>query len=176
MKKIISILLATLMLVSLALPVVAASSITGNSVSGPTTGDVEIAIKKNDDPSTPGDEGTTYLVKLEWETMKFTYTGTWDAEELAYTGAWDKTTANITVTNSSNAAVDVDAYFDTLGTASKTSNGVTATLTHYDFQLASAAVAGVKTTGAISVSVTGAPKVTTGFSVGTVTVAISTVD
>lgn len=174
MKKIISFVLATLMLVSLALPVVAASSVTG--VTGDTSGDVEIQINNADDPSTPGDESTIYAVALSWETMVFTYTGTWDAEALAYKGDWDKETANITVTNSSNAPVDVDAYFDTLNTASKTSNGVTATLTNYDFQLASAAAAGVATTGAIEVIVTGAPKVTTGFSVGTVTVAISTVD
>ena len=76
MKKIISFVLATLMLVSLALPVVAASSITG--VTGPTSGDVEITINKADDPETPGDEGTTYAVALSWQTMTFTYTGIWD--------------------------------------------------------------------------------------------------
>ncbi len=174
MKKIVSIVLAALMLVALALPAIAAEPVTG--ITGATTGDVEVLIVPKDDPSTPGDEGTTYAVALQWETLVFTYTGTWDAEELAYTGSWDKSSAKITVTNSSNAAVDVDAYFDTLNNVSMTANGVTAELTHYDFRLNSAAANGTKTSGDITVSVSGAPKVTSGFTVGTVTVAISTVD
>lgn len=174
MKKILSLALAIAMLFALSVPAIAAEAVT--NITGNTTGDVEVVIVPENDPETPGDESVTYAVSLVWDSMEFTYTGTWDPEELAYTGSWDKTSANITVTNSSNAAVDVDAYFDTLGTAAKTTSGVTATLTNYDFRLNAASDTGVATTKAITVSVTGAPKVTSGFSVGTVTVAISTVD
>ena len=176
MKKIISFALVALLMIAMACNVTAAELTTATGISGNTSGDVEIAIVPKDDPATPGDEGTTYSVAIAWETMKFTYTGTWDPEELAFTGTWDKTSANITVTNSSNAAVNVDAYFDTLGTTSATQNGVTANLTHYDFLLNSAADNGSAQSGNITVSIIGAPEVSGGFKVGTVTVAISTVD
>ena len=176
MKKIISIALAAIMLVALAVPAFAAEAIT-SGISGGTTGNVEVIINEKDDPSTPGDEGTTYSVNIGWNSLKFTYTGTWDAEELAYTGTWDKNNETIVVTNSSNAAVDVDAHFgDTKGTVTSEANGVTATLSTYDFRLNSAADAGQATSNTITVSVTGAPKVSTGFTVGTITVALSTVD
>lgn len=62
---------------------------------------------------------TTYSVDIEWEDMTFTYhesgSRTWNPADHTYTDSttagWDKTTADITVTNHSNADVDIDLTY-----------------------------------------------------------------
>ncbi len=178
MKKFLSIAMILVMMLSLSLSAAAATQLDNSTgVTGPLTGDVEISINPLDDPEIPGDDSVVYAVELVWQSLEFTYTGKWDPEEVAYTGTWDKTSANIDVTNSSNKAVDIDAYFgDTPNTTVAESNGVRATLANFDFRLNAASDMGVAQTKAITVSVNGAPKVTTGFTLATVNVLISTVD
>ena len=76
-------------------------------------------------------EGKVYSVEITWDSMTFTYSETtekvWNAADHSYTttttGAWDKTTANITVTNHSNAVVTA-----TLAYAAVANTGITGSL------------------------------------------------
>ena len=76
-------------------------------------------------------ETTVYSVDITWESMTFTYNETtekvWNAADHSYTattsGGWDKTTANITVTNHSNAAVTAAIAYSPVA-----DTGVTGTL------------------------------------------------
>lgn len=76
-------------------------------------------------------EGTVYSVDITWESMTFTYNETtekvWNAADHSYStttsGSWDKTTANITITNHSNADVTAAIAYSAVA-----NTGVTGTL------------------------------------------------
>lgn len=79
---------------------------------------------------------TVYSVDITWDNMIFTYSEssvrTWNPENHTYTanrsGGWNKTTADITVTNHSNADVTVKLTY-TADTANG-NTGVTGTLSN----------------------------------------------
>lgn len=86
-----------------------------------------------------GAPAVVYHVVIAWDALTFTYdygqtAQVWDTTNHQYqtttgTPGWDKTTANITVTNHSNAAVNYAASFASSGsTPAVTVDGVTATL------------------------------------------------
>ena len=176
MKKIISLVLAVVMVFAMSVTVFAEAVPAGN-ITGGTTGDVEIVIK--------GESGTdpvakVYKVELAWDTLTFTYGGAvWNTEELEYeNGIWttaadsngDGTSATIKVTNRSNAEVTVSAEMDVY-----TKNGVTASLSNANFTLTSAEGKDNSTlpTASIAVSVDGKPTTNTGFTLGTITVTLT---
>ena len=168
MKKIVSILLVLAMMAALCITVAAASLTDG--VNGGTTGNVSVQVKDNAGTTDPS---KVYKVDLTWTNLTtFVFNGTWDAEQGKYTGTWANSEGYIAVSNSSNAKVHVSATID------KTqANGVTASLTHTEFDLSSAADASTTavTSGNINVAVEGTPEADS-FTIGIITVAISTID
>lgn len=119
MKKILAMVLSILLVLAMATTAVAA--VPGESKSIDVTG-------KYNSTTT---EATVYSVDILWESMTFTYNETmekvWNAENHTYTtntsGAWDKTSASITVTNHSNAAVTASVAYTAMA-----NTGITGTL------------------------------------------------
>ena len=132
-----------------------------------------------------GGTETVYYVVMDWDSLTFTYNfgGTrsiWKPETHTFAtsggGAvgWVNDSANITLTNHSNADLDVAMAFDGGGTG-KTVNGVTASITNHSFTLDT----GVGKTFAeadkdtATVGVSGTPSVRSGFDIGKIVVTIS---
>lgn len=203
MKKILTILLATLFIVSLSLNVYAAPASEGKDViigiidnngtpddpsddkviteDGDTDGDGDV--DEDDDPVS--EVTKVYSVNVAWGELVFNITVEdtddveWNSENRVYDitgGSWQKTTENIKVTNNSNATLGVTANF--ANGKSATTNGVTATLSNSDTRLASAV--GTAATDAPSVtyevkitSAVPASVPTLSFTVDAITVAFS---
>lgn len=112
MKKILSLILALAMVMSLSVTAFAAED-NGNKPGEDTNIDVSAKHVAG------GSTGTVYSVDIEWTDMTFTYTDTttktWKPEDHSYAttpgGSWDKTTATVTVTNHSNAAVKATVVY-----------------------------------------------------------------
>lgn len=119
MKKILAVVLSILLVLSMATTVFATAP--GESKNIDVTG-------KYNSITT---EATVYSVDITWENMTFTYNETtekvWNAENHTYTtdtaGAWDKTSASITITNHSNAAVTASVSYTPVA-----DTGITGTL------------------------------------------------
>lgn len=138
---------------------------------------IDVTAKYNDGATTP----TVYSVDLKWDDMTFTYnasgTRTWNPDTHTYTdttsAGWDKTTAEVTATNHSNAAVNVTVAYAQTG-----DYGVTGTLSNANFTLA-AGVEGNYANAAsdkATLTISGTPNSTVtaeGVTVGTITVTIS---
>ena len=169
MKKLLSIIITLVLVLSMSVNVFAAEN-TSQTVTG--TYNAEIT------------EKTVYSVDIAWGSMEFTYevpADVWDGENHKYVSGGDAkwsyaSGANaVTVTNSSNAAMDVAV------TANVTADGVTATVTNGSFTLGSAAegatteVAGEKTKGGAEIVLSGVLKDTDADKsvIGSVTVTIT---
>ena len=170
MKKIITFAMALALVMSMAVPAYAY---------GPgDEKELDVTAKYNSSITT----GTVYGVDIDWDSLTFTYnesgTKTWKPSDHSYTtdtqGGWDKTSANITVTNHSNAPVTVDMDY----TTSTTGTGVTATLSGGSKTLA----AGVENQYSAADSVTGKLTISgkpnsnvtaSGITVGSITITIS---
>lgn len=107
MKKTVSLCVSTLLCLGLSLPVAAEDN---GPWSHPVSGTY-----------IPGSESATvYSVDITWGNLDFTYhgssKGTWNPETHSYDGAieagWDVNTAQISVSNSSNAAVTANASYE----------------------------------------------------------------
>lgn len=116
MKKILSLILALAMVMSLSVTAFAAEGSDGGNKPGEDT-NIDVSAKH----VAGGSTGTVYSVDIKWTDMTFTYTDettkTWKPEDHSYEtnpgGSWDKTTATVTVTNHSNAGVTATvAYTD----------------------------------------------------------------
>ncbi|MBE6595579.1 MAG: hypothetical protein E7644_07250 [Ruminococcaceae bacterium] len=167
MKKIVCIALAALMMFAMSVSVFAADL----AVPGTSTGDVVVNV------TTSGAAAeATYKVVVNWGDLNFEYSAnTWNPDKMEYEGGWvgGVNTGTINVENRSNAKVDVEATID-----NATKNGVTATLSNYEFMLGSAAADGAITGGKgpnqdITVTVTGTPTAQGEFTIGTITVTLS---
>ena len=170
MKKLITLAMTFIMIIVMATSSFAATVGTNG---GSVTEDVDVIINKDEVP-------TVYSVDIDWESLEFTYrlgNGTWNPADHTVTGGspgWDESTATITVTNHSNAAVDIKAVFADK-TTTATANGVTAELSNNSFNLDAgklndyAGAANNQTT----VTVEGTPSTEDTFTVGTITVTVS---
>ena len=174
MKKILSLLLATALVMSMSLSALAAEM---KDTVG-QNGEKEISVTAKYDSST--EIPNVYSVDISWTSMTFTYTEkdtkTWNAADHSYKtateGAWDKTTATITVTNHSNVAVKTNVVYSAVeGT------GVSGTMT----DAAAALNAGVEgnysgaDTHTATLTISGTPnKMVTsdGITVGTIKITI----
>ena len=178
MKKLLALLLVAVLAASMSISGFAASVTT----SGNTTGDVNVKINSDEldpddnDPDNP--KNPVYYVVIEWDSLDFTYTLSsleWDPVTHNYPGIWNKSTAEVKVTNHSNAAVAVSATFASTGATEVTTNSVTATLTDNSFDLETAV--GTDANEAPSdtaiVTVNGHPSTTVDYKVDTINVAIS---
>lgn len=125
---------------ALLLALILALSVSAGALAAPGTGlrgeqnNVTVVVK-----GVNGDPAVVYHVVIAWDALTFTYdfgeqSSVWDTTNHQYqtttgTVGWDKTTANITITNHSNAAVNYAASFaSSSSTSSVTVDGVTATL------------------------------------------------
>ena len=93
---------------------------------------------------------TVYYVEVKWTDMEFTYSfdeKTWDPTNHSYTettGAWKdveagkQPTADITVVNHSNAAVNASIKFESGSTRATLMQGVTAEIENYSLALPTA--------------------------------------
>lgn len=176
MKK----LLAFIVVAVLAFSMSVSAFAEGVTPSGGSTGDVNVKIDTTDIDENPVDpENPIYHVVIAWGNLDFTYkisSMEWDTENHYYPGNWDHTSADIKVTNHSNAGVNVASSFPSGNTAVKQS--VTATLTNYSFALATAVgtASDNAPNNSTTVTVTGKPDTATDYKIDTVTVAISTQD
>ena len=101
MKKLFALVLAVVLVMAMSANAMAAEV---NENGGSSTGNVTVTVK-------PYEGDDVYVVNINWESLKFTYTNTgWDDEKLEYTGSWDKTEADITVTNNSNVSIKATPY------------------------------------------------------------------
>ena len=109
MKKILSIILALAMALSM--------SVTAFAATNDGTSGTDITVNGTYTPGTAADEKIS--VDIVWEAMNFTYTapsqGTWNPATHAYEGAteggWSDNTPSITVKNHSNVAVNATLDF-----------------------------------------------------------------
>ena len=121
MKKIVSLMLAFALLLSLGLTAFAADGAEKSE-------SIDVTARYEKDTT----EDVVFSVDIVWEDMTFSYseegTKVWNPENHSYTttteGGWDKTTADITVTNHSNAAVEVALNY----TPAEGDTGITAAL------------------------------------------------
>jgi hypothetical protein len=115
MKKILTLVIAVAMILTLSVSVFADTSLSDKT----STDDIPVTVVVNVDTT-----GTVYKVDITWTSLDFAYNfgtyGTWKPESHEYAAAgtdgWivgserrDSATGTITVTNHSNAAVDVTA-------------------------------------------------------------------
>ena len=113
MKKIFALVLALVLTAALAVTCFAANA-EGLDDGENATNDVKVSYQAG------SAAGAVYSVDVVFDDMTFTYIdtvmGTWNPEEHDYDGTvdahWNKTSANITVTNHSNAAIDVTVTFN----------------------------------------------------------------
>ncbi|MCD8120589.1 MAG: hypothetical protein LUE29_14130 [Lachnospiraceae bacterium] len=179
MKKLISTLLTGVMCMSLAATAFAADgSATVTTVPGAPDG-IDVYAQYDDSTSTP----TVYSVDITWDSMTFVYEETgaknWDASDHSYTeqttSAWTYSEAEITVTNHSNAAVDVTLAYTADDTVD---SGVTGSLDVTSGTLAAGEVDGYATadtlTSIFTVSGTPNSSVVTaeGVKIGTISITL----
>lgn len=111
MKKILSLILALILVMSVATTALAATITTGDQ-------SIDVQAKYQDNTTT----ATVYSVDVTWGAMQFTYTEsgalTWDPATHAYvdstSGTWTGNGNTVTVTNHSNAAVTASFAFNAL--------------------------------------------------------------
>ena len=126
MKKLITLAMTFIMIIVMATSSFAETVADGGSV----TEDVDVIINKNE-------VQTVYSVDIVWDSLEFTYNlgnGRWDPTDHTVEGGsagWNIDSAKITVTNHSNAAVNIEAAFADEPTTA-TVNGVTA-IPHSDY-------------------------------------------
>lgn len=115
MKKILSLILALALVMSLGIPAFAA----GNTATANGAGDQTITVTGT---YTAGQTGAAKVsVEIAWDAMTFTYTGaaegTWNPGTHEYDDSveagWSEETATITVTNHSNVGVNARLIFAT---------------------------------------------------------------
>ena len=180
MKKIISLILALALILSMSLTAFATETNSGKLEANNASQTINVTGTYN----AGGAAATKVSVNITWDAMTFTYTGasegTWDPATHGYTGStaggWSTETATITVENHSNAAVKATLSF------TATATGVTGTFTETsgtanDDVLELATAVGTDKNAAPSASAEfgiGGAAITENKTLGTITVAIAT--
>ena len=127
MKKLLAIVLAVFLLMTLSITVYAAE--TPGTVGQNGIKEIDVTAKYSSSTNTPN----VYSVDIDWSSMTFTYTQkdtkTWNASNHSYDttteGEWDKTTATVTVTNHSNVSVNASVEYTAVA-----GTGVTGTMSN----------------------------------------------
>ncbi len=138
--------------------------------------EIDVNVNYQDGTQTP----TVYSVDVVWDSMTFTYnasgTKVWDATTHSYmdntNGVWANDSADVTVTNHSNADVNVTVTYTEVG-----ASGVNGVISNGDFSITSAvdkAVDDATLTKTATLTVSGVPvdKSANNLKIGTVTVVI----
>ena len=186
MKKLLTIALALILAVFMTMSICAAdvSPVEGldptEAENNSATADVNVSIAGTENII------TVYSVDVSWDSLDFTYNfgdaDRWNPENHEYetvaegtAGSWADDSADIVVTNHSNAKIRATASFAG-GSTSLSRNDVTATLSNPSFTVETA----VGTTpenapnGKFTCTVNGIPSGTAGFTLGTITIKIET--
>jgi len=173
MKKVISLILALVMIMSL--------SVTAFAAEGVTNGGTDTSDVKGTYSSTA--TVTVYSVDIAWEGLSFTYNGafegTWNPESHEYENAtaagWAAGNGTITVTNHSNTEITATpSYTAKDGYESAGMNFSTAALKVATADNGVDGAAGTAVTGTITVTPTGSlPEGTENATIGTITITIS---
>ena len=173
MKKIISLILALAVIMSL--------SITAFAVEGVGNGGTDSADVKGTYKSTAA--STVYSVDISWSGLEFTYNGAYEGEWNPNTHSYDNATkagwadgnGTITVTNHSNTGITaVPTYKAATGYESASMTFSTNPLTVATADNGVAGGAGTAVNGTIFVTPTGTlPQGTSGAVIGTITITIS---
>ena len=184
MKKIISVLLAVALIAAMSVTVFAHDSADNTFTSLPCTDSSDVNVKIATQTGTT--VATVYHVDVTWDSLDFTYTynksekNSWNPENHTFsedgsedTNNWDKTSAKVTVTNHSNAAVNVAAAYS--ANQESAAKGVTAKIDKSEVALATAVGTPVSAapSGEFTVTISGIPNATGDFKVGTLTLTIS---
>ena len=164
MRKLLLCLLSLLILASLTVPAFA-----GSYTTVPKSEEGYVYVKVN------STKPTTYKIDIVWGDMNFTYNfGTleWDVNTHTYKApsptGWDKTSSNITITNHSNAAVNVTPSMAAVNNVA----GVSASLSRTSAFTLGSAEGGTATNATVTVNVSGAPTSTTAQTITFKTVTI----
>lgn len=173
MKKMISLLLALLMVTSLSVSAFAAEGV-GNG--GSDSADVKGTYKGTA-------ASTVYSVDISWNGLEFTYNGEYEGEWNPNThsydngtkGGWAEGTGTITITNHSNTGITaVPSYKAASGFEDAGMTFSTTSLTVATADNGVGTAAGSAVTGTITVTPTGTlPEGTTGAVIGKITITIS---
>ncbi len=136
---------------------------------------IDVNVKFQDDTTTP----TVYSVDIVWQDMDFVYVSAgskvWNADTHEYmnqtVGAWEHDSADITVTNHSNAEIAVKVTYTPLG-----ESGVSGEIIDGEFTIGSAVgldynAAELKKTARFEISGIPEDETASNLKVGTVTVA-----
>lgn len=177
MKKLLSLILAVLMIATLSVTAFA-EDVDSKDISGGQTGDVIVNI--TDSEGNEYKPTIIYNVVIKWDALTFDVAATtavWNTSTLMYdlTGATVSTaTKSITVTNNSNAAVGIVASFPA-SAKTATLYGVTATLAGSDRTLESAVNRTAADTMTYTVSAAGTPTAVPDmtYTINTITVTVS---
>lgn len=182
MKKLLAMILAATMVLSVSVTAFAAETKTFDSGETGTGNPPYTASKDVEVNVTPHNPATVYYVVVEWDDLTFEYdfdgAPTWLPESHTYdpvnTAYWDKTLAEIKVTNHSNAAVDTIAAFKNNLTSTSLYN-VTGTLNNAKLTLATGEGLTWNTaaSGTSVLNISGTPNVTGEFTLDTIKVTIS---
>ena len=179
MKKFVALILAVVMVFALA---TSASAVdyphTDTTTTVPTSFSGTVTV------SVSGNVSLVYSVKVDWESLDFTYAFTgWNDSTHSYDGNWTYSSANVKITNNSNQSVVYSASAEKTVDGNSPLNGVNLLLDTDDVLTAtetpSATLAAAGATATFKVVVTGAPSAATEQStkhnLGTVTVSLSKV-
>lgn len=173
MKKIISLILTLVMVMSL--------SVTAFAAEGVGNGGIDSANVKGTYKGTAA--STVYSVDISWAGLEFTYNGAYEGEWNPITHSYDNATeagwaegeGTITVTNHSNTAITaVPTYNAATGYESAGMAFSATSLTVATADNGVDGAAGTAVTGTISVTPTGTlPEGTSGAVIGTITIKVS---
>lgn len=183
MRKLIALILCMLLVVSMSVTAFATGvTIEGTSnTNDPSKGDVTVKITNSQGGDLNPDK--IYKVEIAWAGLEFAVTADeaeWNVATQTYTlknPVLDTTPGTVTVTNHSNAAVNISALFVTNTKESSTVGGVMATLSESDGKLATAAGADPLPALQYTVTPSGTPKDAPAltYTVDTITVTVEPV-
>lgn len=165
MKKLLSLILSLVMILSLSVSAFAASDL-----------DKAADVKGTYNADTTG--GVVYSVDITWSDLSFTYNaavkGTWNPETHTYEGAqeagWADGNGTITVTNHSNAAITAASAY----TAAAGYESASMTFDNTALEIASAEATHAAVVGTITVTPGGTlPENTNDAVIGTITISIN---
>ena len=187
MKKLLTIALALILAVFMTMSICAADTSPVEDLDPTETDNNSATAEVNIKIAGKENITTVYSVDVAWDSLDFTYNfgdaDIWNPDTHEYetgatgtAGSWTDNSADIVVTNHSNAKIRATASFAG-GSTSLSRNDVTATLSNPSFTVETAVGTAVDSApnGKFTCTVSGIPSGTSDFNLGTITIKIETV-